>query len=71
MDILRVEALHKVYPGKVQTHALKNIEFTIGEGEFVGIMGPSGSGKTTLLNMVSTIDAPQEMCGLAERILTP
>ncbi|AWB44084.1 bacitracin ABC transporter ATP-binding protein [Paenibacillus sp. CAA11] len=58
MDILRVDALHKVYPGKVQTHALKNIEFTIGEGEFVGIMGPSGSGKTTLLNMVSTIDAP-------------
>ncbi|HBG0059769.1 TPA: ABC transporter ATP-binding protein, partial [Clostridioides difficile] len=32
--------------------------FSIEDGEFVGIMGPSGSGKTTLLNMISTIDKP-------------
>ncbi|MCM2997714.1 ABC transporter ATP-binding protein [Paenibacillus cellulositrophicus] len=57
-DILKVTGLSKVYPGKVTTRALTNIQLTIKQGEFVGIMGPSGSGKTTLLNMVSTIDAP-------------
>lgn len=58
MDILQVKALSKVYPGKVTTHALTDINFSIEKGEFVGIMGPSGSGKTTLLNVVSTIDEP-------------
>lgn len=58
MQILEVKALNKVYEGKVATQALTDINFTIQEGEFVGIMGPSGSGKTTLLNMVSTIDRP-------------
>ncbi|HBZ0375001.1 TPA: ABC transporter ATP-binding protein, partial [Clostridioides difficile] len=38
--------------------ALNDINFSIEDGEFVGIMGPSGSGKTTLLNMISTIDKP-------------
>lgn len=58
MSILQVNALNKVYPGKVVTQALTDIHLTIEQGEFVGIMGPSGSGKTTLLNMVSTIDKP-------------
>ena len=46
------------YKGKVPYKALVDIDLSIQEGEFVGIMGPSGSGKTTLLNMVSTIDSP-------------
>lgn len=57
-DILKVTGLSKVYPGKVTTRALTDIDLTIKQGEFVGVMGPSGSGKTTLLNMVSTIDMP-------------
>ena len=40
------------------TSALDHVSFTVGEGEFVGIMGPSGSGKSTLLNCLATIDAP-------------
>ncbi|GAA5346848.1 ABC transporter ATP-binding protein [Planifilum fimeticola] len=56
--MLKVKQLSKIYPGKVPTRALSNINLTIEKGEFVGIMGPSGSGKTTLLNMVSTIDTP-------------
>lgn len=58
MNILDVKNLKKVYGNKVMFSALKNISFTIEEGEFVGIMGPSGSGKTTLLNMISTVDKP-------------
>ncbi|WP_174517076.1 ABC transporter ATP-binding protein [Lederbergia galactosidilytica] len=58
MDILNIKNLSKVYDGKVAHKALADIDLTIEEGEFVGIMGPSGSGKSTLLNMVATIDQP-------------
>ncbi|MGC4377426.1 ABC transporter ATP-binding protein [Fictibacillus sp. Mic-4] len=58
MDILKVRGLSKVYGGKVSYKALSDIDLTIENGDFVGVMGPSGSGKTTLLNMVSTIDSP-------------
>ncbi|MEC0371644.1 ABC transporter ATP-binding protein [Paenibacillus chibensis] len=58
MEMLSVRNLGKIYKGMVSYEALSNIDLTIHEGEFVGIMGPSGSGKTTLLNMISTIDKP-------------
>ncbi|SDY02346.1 ABC transporter ATP-binding protein [Thermoactinomyces sp. DSM 45892] len=58
MGMLEIQKLSKIYNGKVSTRALNNIDLTIEQGEFVGIMGASGSGKTTLLNMVSTIDTP-------------
>lgn len=58
MEILHAKSISKVYKGKVPYKALVDIDLSIQEGEFVGIMGPSGSGKTTLLNMVSTIDSP-------------
>lgn len=58
MKILTVNNLSKVYGKKIIFNALNDINFSIEDGEFVGIMGPSGSGKTTLLNMISTIDKP-------------
>lgn len=58
MKILTVNNLSKVYGKKIIFNALNDINFSIDDGEFVGIMGPSGSGKTTLLNMISTIDKP-------------
>ena len=39
-------------------HALRDISFTITEGEFVTIMGTSGSGKSTLLNTLGCLDTP-------------
>ena len=39
-------------------HALRDISFTIYEGEFVTIMGTSGSGKSTLLNTLGCLDTP-------------
>jgi len=38
--------------------ALKNINLSIGSGEFVGVIGKSGSGKSTLINMITGIDRP-------------
>ncbi|PGA97169.1 ABC transporter ATP-binding protein [Bacillus toyonensis] len=58
MEISHAKSISKVYKGKIPFKALVDIDLSIQEGEFVGIMGPSGSGKTTLLNMVSTIDSP-------------
>jgi len=58
LDILKLNHISKIYGDKVQHCALKDINLSIEEGEFVGIMGPSGSGKTTLLNVISTIDPP-------------
>ncbi len=52
-QILQTKRLKKVYDGLT---AVDEVDFSISEGEFVGIMGASGSGKSTLLNLISTID---------------
>ena len=56
-EILRIDHIQKYYDNSGNiTKAIKDISFSVQEGEFVGIMGASGSGKTTLLNCISTID---------------
>ncbi|MCM1135028.1 MAG: ABC transporter ATP-binding protein [Clostridium sp.] len=55
--ILKLEHIQKYYGNEGNlTLAIKDISFSVEEGEFLGIMGASGSGKTTLLNCISTID---------------
>ena len=47
----------KVYQ---ETHALKNIHFSVQPGEIVGIVGKSGSGKSTLLRLLNLMEQPSE-----------
>lgn len=59
MSALKVTDLCKTYTiNKRQNNILKNVSFTIEEGEMVAVMGPSGSGKSTLLYSVSGMDRP-------------
>ena len=54
---LHVKDLCKTYVvNKRQNNVLKNVNFTVEDGELVAVMGPSGSGKTTLLYTVSGMD---------------
>ncbi|MDD3570998.1 MAG: ABC transporter ATP-binding protein [Lachnospiraceae bacterium] len=58
-EIIKISELNKIYAtGEVQVHALKNINISIEEGEYVAIMGKSGSGKSTLMNILGCLDKP-------------
>ena len=51
--ILELKNIYKEYiQGKMSVPVLKNVDFSMEEGEYVAIMGPSGSGKTTLMNII-------------------
>lgn len=55
--LIQLRQLTKIYQDDgVQTVALKNVDLSIYDGEFVSIMGPSGSGKSTLLHLIGLLD---------------
>lgn len=62
MNVLEVENLIKTYraspfgKNKDDIQVLKGLDFTVKQGEFIGIMGKSGCGKTTLLKVLGMID---------------
>jgi putative ABC transport system ATP-binding protein len=54
--ILAKQLKKTYYRGNVPVEALRGVDLTVNEGEFVSLMGPSGCGKTTLLNIIGGID---------------
>jgi putative ABC transport system ATP-binding protein len=77
---IQINQLCKTYnpESDFPVHAVKSLDLTIEQGEFVAVMGPSGSGKTTLLNMLGGIDVPtsgevkidgNDICHLSEKDL--
>lgn len=80
MAFVEFRDVSKIYRmGEVEVAAVKDMSFTIEEGEFVVIVGPSGAGKTTVLNMLGGMDAVTdgkiwvagtEVSGMRERDLT-
>jgi putative ABC transport system ATP-binding protein len=44
--------------GDQLVHALRAVDLTLADGEYVAVMGPSGSGKSTLLNILGLLDRP-------------
>lgn len=59
MEIIRTENLNRIYgKGQTQVHAVKDINISVNEGEFVAIVGASGGGKSTLLHLLGGLDNP-------------
>ena len=60
--VVEVKGATRIYQEKdaVPVHALRGVDFTVLQGQFVSLAGPSGSGKSTLLNLIGGLDKPTD-----------
>jgi len=57
--MLKMSTISKIYrTDLIETHALRELDLHVEEGEFVSVTGPSGSGKTTFLNIAGLLESP-------------
>jgi putative ABC transport system ATP-binding protein len=61
MNVVETKGLRKTYEAEGSpVRALRGVDMTMEQGEFVAVMGPSGCGKSTLLNLIAGLDTPTE-----------
>ncbi|MCL2218728.1 MAG: ABC transporter ATP-binding protein [Chitinispirillia bacterium] len=57
--MIKLSSITKTYHmGDVTVNALRGVDVSIDEGEFVAVMGASGSGKSSLMNVIGCLDVP-------------
>ncbi|MBL8396282.1 MAG: ABC transporter ATP-binding protein [Candidatus Accumulibacter sp.] len=57
--LIELSGIERVFHlGDSNVHALRQLDVSIGAGDYVAVMGPSGSGKSTLLNLLGLLDRP-------------
>ena len=56
--MLIVRGLSKAYGAADKRHVIRDLDFSLGDGDYVAIMGESGIGKSTLLNLIAGLDTP-------------
>ncbi len=67
MGVIELRGIKRLYAlGDVTVRAIRGLDLSVAEGEFVSIMGPSGSGKSTLMNILGCLDKPTEGTYLLE-----
>jgi putative ABC transport system ATP-binding protein len=61
MTLIEIRALRKTYEAEgAPVRALRGVDMSMDDGEFVAVMGPSGCGKSTMLSLIAGLDAPTE-----------
>ncbi|WP_281651976.1 MULTISPECIES: ABC transporter ATP-binding protein [Microbacterium] len=58
MTLIELRDITRSFPGPPEVQALKAVNLSIVEGDYVSIIGPSGSGKSTMLNILGLLDRP-------------
>lgn len=59
--MLKMQSIKKIYrTDMIETHALRDFNLDVQQGEFVAVTGPSGSGKTTFLNIAGLLETFEE-----------
>lgn len=56
--LVELRDVTRSFPGPPEVQALKGINLTVHDGDYVSIVGPSGSGKSTMLNILGLLDRP-------------
>ncbi|TDC53787.1 ABC transporter ATP-binding protein [Jiangella ureilytica] len=56
--VVEMTGVGRAFPGPPRVEAVRDVDLTIAEGEYLSIIGPSGSGKSTLLHLLGLLDRP-------------